>query len=138
MMVLSSKQTPRTGASQGERLVSLQSFCRAARLASRWLWVFGCLALVAVFIFAAAFTLFLQVSVSRASLVQPMATCLSMAGLTSVVAVLVVQAGFRIRRGAEAQDGRLFASGFVPLRRLFLGLSVALAMSTTAFMVVGC
>lgn len=62
---------------------------------------------------------------------------------SGVAAILVVaalwktRAGYRIRRGIQQQDGELFASAFVPLRRCLILTFIMFSISTLVVIVEG-
>ena len=58
--------------------------------------------------------------------------------LLVVAALWKVRAGYRIRKGAEQQDGEVFASAFVPLRRVLILVFIAFTISTLAVILEGC
>lgn len=111
---------------------------QASRSASRWMWI------SAVFdVFPVVAALVVALFMMREGASPAFFVLLFVIG-SGVVAILVAaalwktRAGYRIRRGIEQQDGELFASAFVPLRRFLVLVFIMFSISTLAVIVEGC
>lgn len=111
---------------------------QASRSASLWMWISA-----AFDVFPVVAALVVALFMMREGASPAFFVLLFVIG-SGVVAILVAaatwkaRAGHRIRRGVEMQDGELFASAFVPLRRFLVLVFVTFTISTLVFIAEGC
>ncbi len=111
---------------------------QASRSASRWMWIsagFDIFPVVAALVVA---LVMMSKGASPAFFVLLFAIGSGVAAIAVVVALWKARAGYRLRRGVAQQDGELFASAFVPLRRFLVLVFVIFSISTLAVLAEGC
>jgi uncharacterized membrane protein YbhN (UPF0104 family) len=110
----------------------------SARAASRWLWIsafFDALPVAAAVIIA-------LVMMKKGADPTFFVFLFIIGGVVAAVmvanALWKLRAGRRIRKGIADEDGELFSSAFVPLRRAFVVTFVMYAFSTLTLLAQGC
>lgn len=111
---------------------------QASRSASRWMWISAALDVLPVVAAPAGALFMMRDGASAAFFVLLFVIGGGVIAIVVVVALWKARAGYRIRKGVEQQDGEVFASAFVPLRRVLILAFIAFTVSTLAVILEGC
>ena len=111
---------------------------QASRSASRWLWISAALDVLPLVVAMVAALLMVQDGASPAFFGFLFIIGGGVAAILAAAALWKVRAGYRIRQGVEKGDGSLFASAFVPLRRVLVVAFIMFALSTLFALAEGC
>ncbi len=107
---------------------------QASRSASRWMWISAAFDVFPVVAALAAALLMMRDGASAAFFVLLFVIGGGVIAILVVAALWKARAGYRIRKGIEQQDGEVFASAFVPLRRVLILVFIAFTLSTLVVM----
>ena len=111
---------------------------QASRSASRWMWISAALDVLPVVAALAGALFMMRDGASTAFFVLLFVIGGALIAILVVAALWKARAGYRIRKGVEQQDGEVFASAFVPLRRVLILVFIAFTISTLAVISEGC
>ena len=111
---------------------------QASRSASRWLWISAALDVLPLVVAMIAALLMVQDGASPAFFGFLFIIGGCVAAILAAAALWKVRAGYRIRQGVEKGDGEVFASAFVPLRRVLVVAFIMFAVSTLFAFAEGC